>query len=349
MILEIVKNIFAVPFIPLVGAFGAITIYTTRKVNKDKKIRLQKLNPYEQQGYIISNGTQIMNKYNTIVPNNTLDYRGREIVRPYMEQLVNALGNDVRLARKNFSTLRIEQDKTIKKTGAAGNYSGSENLIKYVTTKGNVLGHEMLHMASYMYDENTDTYHYGFMQQRGEAKIGTGLNEGYTELLAARMFNNGNVTAYPRLVRIVKLLEEFFPTPQEMSHCYFTCNLPAFVQNLERYCTREEMKDILLRLDELYEYERVMTSPVAIAKETQLATKLYTIYERNFATEPAKVQAFKQKASENKLTSLAISGKKITTQRTNPFRRIKNGIQSGFRKIKNFFTGTPQPQPAFSR
>ena len=350
MIMEIVKNLLAVPFIPLIGAFGAVTIYTTRKVNKQKKIRLQKLNPYEQQGYMISNGTQIANKYNTIIPNNTLDYRGREIVRPYMEQLVNSLGNDIRLARKNFSTLRIEQDKTIRKTGAAGNYCGTENIIKYVTNKGNVLGHEMLHMASFMYDEYTGTYHYGFMQQRGEAKIGMGLNEGYTELLAARMFNNGKVTSYPRLVRIVKLLEEFFPNPQAMSHCYFTCNLPAFIQNIERYCTREEMKDILLRLDELYEYEFVAPSPVAVVKETQLATRLYRIYERNFATEPAKVQAFKTKAGENKLTALAISGRRTSTQRNNPFRRIKDGLQNGFRRIKNFFTGNQQqPQPAYSR
>lgn len=350
MLLNIVKGLLSVPVIPLIGAYGAITLYTNRKINKNTKIRLQRLNPYEQQGYIISNGIEIANKYNQVIPNHTLDYRGREIARPYMEQLINAIGNDIRLAKNNFSTLRIEQDKTIRKTGAIGNYSGTENLIKYVTKKGNVIGHEILHMASYMYNENTGTHHYGFMQQKGEAKIGMGLNEGYTELLAARLYNSGKVTSYPRLVRIVKLLEEFFPNPQAMSHCYFTCNLPAFIQNLERYCTRDEIKDILLRLDELYEYEFVMTSPVAVVKETQLATKLYGIYQRNFATEPAKVEAFRQKANENKLTALAISGKKMTLQRQNPFRRLANSVQKGFRKIKNFFTGRQQTyQPAYVR
>ena len=63
--------------------------------------------------------------------------------------------------------------------------------------------------------------------------------------------------------------------------------------------------------------------------------KIHNIYERNFVAEPAKVAAFKKKAGENKLTALALSGKKTTVTRTSPFTRIKNGIQNGFRKIKN--------------
>lgn len=354
MSVKIVRNFLSTLFplvIPIVGVYGTITLYRHYKANKKVKTNLQRINPYEQQGYVIANSTQIMNRYNSIPINQPVDYRGKEIVRPYMEQFERALGNDCRIARHNFSTLRVEKNKEISKTGAAGTYEGSENIIKYVKNNASIMGHEMLHMASYMYDSTTDTHFHGFMQQKGQAIIGRGLNEGYTELMNSRLFTNGKITSYKRLVRIVKLIEEFFPNPQIVSHYYFTCNLPAVIQNLRRYCTQEETNEILLGLDRLYEYEYIPGSPLAIQLETQLASKLYSIYQRNNIAEPAKVEAFKQKASENRLTAMVISGKQMRATRTNPFTRIKTGIQNGFRKIKNFFTGgtQPSPQPAYAR
>ncbi len=338
--------------IPLLGIFGAITLYKNSKVNKKVQKRLQYFNQYENQGYVISDSTQIMNRYNSIPANQAITYtRDKELVRPFMEQFERSLGNDVRLARHNYSTLKLKYSKELLKTGAVGTYDGTKNIIKYVKNNATILGHEMLHMASYMYDPSTNTHYHGFMQQRGDAIIGTGLNEGYTELMNSRLFTNGKITSYKRLVRIVKLLEDFFPNPQIVSHYYFTCNFPAFAQNLSRYCTQEELKDILFGMDKLYEYECTRSNPTAIILETQIASKLYTIYERNFATDPAKVEAFKQKANENKLTGMVISGKRMAATRTNPFTKIKNGITNGFRKIKNFFTRNqqPTPQPAYVR
>ncbi len=355
MTVKMTKGLLASIFplvIPIIGTFGVITLYKNSKIKKKVQKRLQHFNQYENQGYVITDSTQIMNRYNSIPANQPITYtRDKEIVRPFMEQFERALGNDARLARKNYSTLKLKHSKNLIKTGAVGTYDGTENIIKYVKNNATILGHEMLHMASYMYDSTSDTHFHGFMQQKGDAIIGTGLNEGYTELMNSRLFTNGKITSYKRLVRIVKLLEDFFPNPQIVSHYYFTCNFPAFAQNLSRYCTREELRDILFGLDKLYEYECSGSNPVAIKLETQLASKLYTIYERNFATDPAKVEAFKQKASENKLTGMVIAGKKMTATRTNPFTRIKNGISSGLRKIKNFFTGNqqPTPQPAYVR
>ena len=353
MSVKMVRNLLAsmIPItIPIIGIFGAINIYKHYKTNKKNKVRLQHINQYENQGYVISDSSQIVNRYNSIPINTPYNYNGRELVRPFMEELERKLGNDIRIARNNFSTLKVEKSKEILKTGAVGTYTGSENIIKYVDNNASILGHEMLHMASYMYDSVNDVHYHGFMQQKDKTIIGTGLNEGYTELLNSRLFTNGKITSYPRLVRIVKLLEEFFPNPQVVSHYYFTCDLPAFLQNLRRYCTQEEIKEILYGLDRLYEYNHIPSSPVAIKLETQLATKLYSIYQRNFVAEPAKVEAFRKKAGENKLTALALSGKKTNVTRTSPFTRIKNGIQNGFRKIKNFFTGVqPTPQPAYSR
>lgn len=337
--------------IPLVGVWGTITIYREYITSKKIKVRLEHLNEYESQGYTIANSTQIMNRYNSIPINQPVDYTNKEIVRPFMEKFERTLGNDVRLARQNFSTLKVEKSKEIYKTGATGTYNGTENIIKYVKNNASILGHEMLHMASYMYDSTTNTHFHGFMQQQDDKIICTGLNEGYTELMNSRLFNNGKVTAYPRLVRIVKLLEEFFPDPQILSHYYFTCNLPAFIQNLSRYCTNEELKEILSGLDRLYEYEYIHGSIKGVQIETQLASKLYTIYARNFVSEPDKVESFQQKAGENKLTAMVIAGKKMRVTRQNPFSAIKNTIRNGFTKVKNLFNRgrQPNPQPAYSR
>jgi hypothetical protein len=353
MSVKMVKSFLATLFpitIPIIGVFGAINIYKHYQKNKKAKVRLQHINQYENQGYVISDSSQIINRYNSIPINTPYNYTNKEIVRLYMEELERKLGPDIRLARKNFSTLKVEKSKEIIKTGAVGIYEGSNNIIKYVKNNVEILGHEMLHMASYMYNPVTNTHHHGFMQQKDQTIIGVGLNEGYTELLTSRLFTNGKITSYPRLVRIVKLLEEFFPNPQLISHYYFTCNLPEFLQNLRRYCTQAEIKELLYGLDKLYELNSLPSSPIAIKLETQLATKLYNIYARSFVAEPAKVEAFRKKAGENKLTALALSGKKTNITRTSPFTRIKTSFQNGFRKIKNFFIGTqPTPQPAYSR
>lgn len=337
-------------FLTLLLTYGAVTIYKNIKSNKRSALRLQHINQYENQGYVIANSSQIMNRYNCIPANQPLNYTNKEIVKPYIEELEKALGPDIRLAKNNFSTLKLERSRAILKTGARGLYNGSENIIKYVKNNKSIMGHEVLHMASYMYDPTLDIHFHGFMQQKGAVVIGTGLNEGYTELMNARLFNDGKVTAYKRLVRIVKLLEQFFPNKQDMSHYYFTCNLPAFLQNLRQYYSNEELKEILHGLDKLYEYSFIPGNIAGIRLETQLASKIYSIYERNFGAEPEKIENFKQIAGENKLTAIAIGTKRHKVQRTNPFTRIKTGIQKGFRKIKNFFKrNDPTPQPAYTR
>ncbi len=334
--------------IPIIGIFGGIVIFkhnmTRRKIQKN----LQRMNTYQSQGYIIANESQIRNQYNTIPVNVPVDYRGKELIRTYTEQLTRALGPEIRLARKNISTLRIQQDRKILSTGAVGIYDATNNIIKYTEEKASILGHETLHMASYMYEPSTDTHLTGFAQQKGNAKIGVGLNEGYTELLTARMFNHGKVTSYKRLVRIVKLIEKFFPSMGDLSHNYFTCNLPAVIRTLQNYCSRAEIMEIIFGLDKLYEYEYLPGSPVAIIEETKLATKLYDIYERNFGTDAVKMANFKSQVNENKLTGMIISGRRMRVTRTTPFTTIKNGIQTSFRKIKSFFTTAPKPRPVTS-
>ncbi len=336
--------------IPILCACGTVSLYRQYKANQKINVRLQHSNHYADQGFVISDSRQIETCYNSLPTNLPIDYNNKEIVKTYMEQLERSIGKDIRIARNNFSTLKVIKSDEIKKTGVTGCYNGSENIIKYAKNTKSILGHEMLHMASYMYNRQKDIHYHGFMQQKGDTIICTGLNEGFTELLNSRLFTNGQILAYPRLVRIVKLLERFFPNPQVISHYYFTCNLPAFLQQLGKFCTQTELKEIIQGLDKLYELSYVPESIAAITLETKLSKMIYNIYERNFGTDPNRVESFKQQAGENKLTALALSRKKTTLVRNNTFNRIKTSVQNGLQKVKKLFkVNQQQPQHAYSR
>ncbi len=332
--------------ISFLGIFGSISIGQHIGTLLARKTTLKHLSPYEGNGYVIADLNEIKNQYNSIRRVSNPDYTGKEKIKKYMQALKKHVGTDIKLAEGHISTLTLQKKKSMAFTGTAGEYDGGKNTISYISEDATIMSHELLHMASFMQDSKTGSHYYGFMQYRNKAEIGRGLNEGYTELLSGRIFHGGKTNSYARLVRIAKLIEEFFPTPKDMEHAYFTCNLPQLVRTMETYCTREEVMNIILGMDEIYAYEKVIGSPIPIIKETQIAKKLYELYARHYASEPAKVEAFKKKASENKLVGMTIAGKKMKLTRQNPFTRIKNGIQHGFRKVKSFFTGQPAPAPA---
>jgi len=87
---------------------------------------------------------------------------------------------------KNLSTVKIKRNFMMM-FETTGSYSSKKNTIKYFLSSA--LGHEFLHMSSSYYDSKNDISCVGFKQQKGVSLIGKGLNEGYTELLASRIYN----------------------------------------------------------------------------------------------------------------------------------------------------------------
>lgn len=144
--------------------------------------------------------------------------------------------------------------------GVTGGYIPRKNRIEYFIKK--ILGHELLHVASTAYDKENDIILSGFSQTKGNCFIGKGLSEGYTELCAARMFNeNGKINGNKEIVKIASLIEMFFDSPFDMRRLYFTHDLPGFIEHMSRFMEIEEVYQLINDLDKLRMYS-LTTIPI---------------------------------------------------------------------------------------
>lgn len=162
---------------------------------------------------------------------------------------------------KNLLTIRINSKHSIKEhfsniiapNMVSGFYNNKLNEIDIYFKKRHVLSHEFLHMAStcdsnrnlcgflvFGFDSFTGCYDY----------FGSGLNEGYTELLNTRIFLDGKKTgSYLQNVKIVGLIECFFDNYKDMEYAYFHNDISAVYDAFCKYGTREEFFTIMNELD----------------------------------------------------------------------------------------------------
>lgn len=101
-----------------------------------------------------------------------------------------------------------------------------------------VLFHELMHMAS------TNKYKSGFKT----LTIGSGLDEGYTEYLIQKYFDNDFI-AYSEEVKIIKILNQIIGENKMMKY-YFTNDLDSLKHDLSNiYGTEKNAHELLLNID----------------------------------------------------------------------------------------------------
>ncbi len=108
--------------------------------------------------------------------------------------------------------------------------------------------YEFLSLASSYYDKKNDIIYNGFEQIKDYKSIGHGINSGYTELLAQRIFGI-NKRSHKSEKKIVKLLEYFFDDPKMLERYYFNHDLPGLIQHLENFAPRKEVIKLIVRID----------------------------------------------------------------------------------------------------
>lgn len=169
------------------------------------------------------------------------------------------------------------------------------------------LGPEFLHLASSYYDKENKTAFCGFRQK----SIGSGINEGYTELLASRIYNEDNkITAYYEEVKIAKLLEFFFDNPKDIENLYFNCNLSGLISYLENYAERSEIIKILLDIDYINSLSTSIGNLSSISKYLDIQITLYNWFvAKNKDSE--KLQQFKELIFEDKMILFIINNPKF--------------------------------------
>jgi len=243
--------------------------------------------------------------------NDELNYdKKKEILRPYVEKLSDYIPlEDMKLVRANFNSLIIKKRPSSWLQKNTGTYSNYYNKIIY--SKVCALGHEFLHMASSTYDRETNIVFSGFEQIDDKNIIGTGLNEGYTELLNKRIYGvKSNDRVYTREVRVAKMLELFFEDGKEMTHLYFTCNLPGLIKHLESYAPRNEIIKLIIDLDDYNTYNNEYGDLFKFAKIISIYDRIYKWFISK-SNNQEKIMKLEELINEDKIIS------KIVDERNN--------------------------------
>lgn len=245
--------------------------------------------------------------------NDELNYdKKKEILRPYVEKLSNYIPlEDMNLVRANFNSLILKKRLSSCLEKNSGTYSNYYNKIIY--SKKWALGHEFLHMASSTYDRKTNIDFSGFEQLDEKNIIGTGLNEGYTELLNKRIYGvEPDDRVYTREVRVAKMLELFFDDEKEMTHLYFTCDLPRFIKHLENYAPRGEIIKLITDLDDYCRYNTEYGDLFKFAKIISVYDRIYKWFISK-SNDQEKIKKLEELINEDKVVS------KINEMRNNIF------------------------------
>lgn len=112
----------------------------------------------------------------------------------------------------------------------------------------NVIFHELLHTITTFYEKRR-LLSVGFCQKKkNNKKIGTGLNEGYTEVITNRLVGNTSDSSYKVEQRISLLLERIMGE-NLMINCYFNSDLYGLVEKMKQYKDEKEIIRFLQLLD----------------------------------------------------------------------------------------------------
>ncbi len=216
----------------------------------ENKVHLQKVSKYNQ---FVINNSEFLNELRQNQQVAAIDKEKVSILRPYLEKLKNYTDPDnLKTIYNNLQTAKVDKKFPyiiFLGINMSAYYVPRDNTITYFSPKS--LGHEFLHLASSSYDEKRKLIFSGFMQRSSEFSIGRGINEGYTELLASKIYNEGEVRAYTRKVKIARLLELFFDDPKDMEKLYFNHDLPELIHYLEGFAKRDEIIKFLIEVDHM--------------------------------------------------------------------------------------------------
>lgn len=240
-----------------------------------------------------------------------------ELLLPIIKKLQEyTIEENLKTAYRNLQTVSVKEMSFMYCLlhSVAGVYDPEYNMITFIDSS--IIGHEFLHMCSTYFDsENKESYS-GFRQSNLEYSIGEALNEGYTELLASRIYNKNNkVNAYSSEVRIAKLFELFFDNPKDMEKFYFNHDLPGFIHYMEQFATKQEIIDIILKLDNTLFLRQNIDFPVSY-RYIGIQLKLYNWYSSKIKDE-VKLQQFRDLICENKIISMILNKQNMKLTKCN--------------------------------
>ncbi len=160
---------------------------------------------------------------------------------------------ELALFYNNLKQLKIKRFFNIF-TSADGKYDAQKNVITLYSFNPKNLTHELFHSTGSYFIE-TDDYifiatglkKYFIIYNNKIVSVGTGINEGYTELLNFR-YQKGNKFVYREQRKIVEALEMII-SQYKMERYYLKADLNTLVDTLVYYSSQEDTMNFLYNTD----------------------------------------------------------------------------------------------------
>ncbi len=178
----------------------------------------------------------------------------------YIDYFVNKLSQYVDIKDtyydKNILTLGIDKGNIInvirglfRNELLIADYSITSNNINLYTRHNieNSIYHELLHMASSIYDKEKEVRKSGFFEGTKEYSVGYGLDEGYTEYLNTKYFSSERKCYLYEI--IISRLVELIVSKNKMQKLYFKADLVGLCSGLASYSTEKSVKNFIFKSD----------------------------------------------------------------------------------------------------
>ena len=179
----------------------------------------------------------------------TKNENDREIMRDKIKNFLKVMNEecesfDNTKLLKNFKKTLFDLSLVENRSDFNGNVSFNylDKNITFTIDNFDTVYHELMHLSTI--DKNNDLT--GFKQSYWRNFRGRGLNEGYTQLLTERYFNENIGLSYNILVFFLNILENIIGK-NNMEKYYFNVSLNLLINELEKY---EEKENILNFIDD---------------------------------------------------------------------------------------------------
>lgn len=178
----------------------------------------------------------------------------------YIDYFVNKLSQYVDIRDtyydKNILTLGIDKGNIInvirglfRNELLIADYSITSNKINLYARHNieNSIYHELLHMASSIYDKEKEVRKSGFFEGTKEYSVGYGIDEGYTEYLNIKYFSSERKCYLYEI--IISRLVELIVSKNKMQKLYFKADLVGLCSSLAGYSTEKSVKNFIFKSD----------------------------------------------------------------------------------------------------
>lgn len=183
---------------------------------------------------------------------------GDELIK-FRKKLYQKVNNkNLSLLNNNLSSLKVKirylAPEILTLKVAAGKYNVIKNKITMLNfLKNEALNHELLHMATAFYDKKLKIGFCGFQQILFYKKesLGRGLNEGYTQLISRRYFNENNncvIDGYNVCMHFAEKLEEIVGKDR-MEIFYFNADFMGLYEYLTKFGESSNIATFIAILD----------------------------------------------------------------------------------------------------